>query len=104
MVSVQNCQPSLWSSGKPVSLVLGTEKRHKEMTLARKAKKGWGSQGSKMASSDLRGKPEATKQKSYDAIRVYWAPVLTRGKLHIALLTVPTSLKTISTESIMLPP
>ena len=39
-----------------------------------------------LSSENLRGKPESKKQKGYDAIRVYWAPVLTRGKFHIELL------------------
>jgi len=68
------------------TILARTEKRHKDMTLARKGKKGWGSQNSKMDSKDLRGKRESLKQKSHDSIRVYWAPILTRGKLHISLL------------------
>ena len=35
---------------------------------------------------NLRGKPEALKQASWDAIRVWWVPVLARGKLHLELL------------------
>ncbi len=39
-----------------------------------------------MKSTSLRGKREALKQKSYDGVRVYWAPVLARGKFHIEIL------------------
>ena len=39
-----------------------------------------------MNSTSLRGKREALKQKSYDGVRVYWAPVLARGKFHIEVL------------------
>ena len=38
-----------------------------------------------MFSQNLRGKQEALKQKSWDTIRVWWAPVLARGKLHIEI-------------------
>lgn len=63
-----------------------TEKRHWEMTLARKGTRGWISSKTKLESRNLRGKKEALKQKSWDSIRVWWAPVLSRGKLHIELL------------------
>lgn len=63
-----------------------TEKRQQEMTLARKGKKGWGSPKVRKRSANLRGKAEALKQKSWDSIRVWWAPVLARGKLHLELL------------------
>ena len=47
---------------------------------------GWRSKKSKMMSKKLRGKPEALKQNSWDAVRVYWAPVFSRGQLHIEML------------------
>ena len=68
------------------SLLPRSEKRHNQMILSRKGGKGWLSKGSKLKSKALKGKPEARKQKGYDAVRVYWAPILTRGKLHIELL------------------
>ncbi len=46
------------------------------MTLARKGAKGWMSSKTKLKSKSLRGKKEALKQKSWDSIRVWWAPVL----------------------------
>lgn len=63
-----------------------TQKKHEEQILARKAKKGWGSKKTKLKSRNLKGNVAAIKQKSYDSIRVWWAPVLMRGKLHIELL------------------
>ena len=39
-----------------------------------------------MDDKNLRGKKEARKQKSYDSVRVWWAPVLTRGKFHVEIL------------------
>ena len=56
------------------------------MTLARKGKRGWGSRKTRKQSANLRGKAEALKQRSWDTIRVWWAPVLARGKLHLELL------------------
>lgn len=56
------------------------------MTLARKGSRGWGSENSKLDDKNLRGKKEVLKQKGYDSIRVWWAPVLTRGKLHVEIL------------------
>jgi hypothetical protein len=63
-----------------------TLKKHEEQILARKSKKGWGSKKTKLKSRNLKGNVAATKQKSYDSIRVWWAPVLMRGKLHIEVL------------------
>ena len=68
------------------SILPRTEKRHLEMTLARKGGRGWGSENSKLDDKNLRGKKECLKQKGYDSVRVWWAPVLTRGKLHVEIL------------------
>jgi hypothetical protein len=68
------------------SILPRSEKKATEQALARKGKKGWGSDDCKMFSQNLRGKQEALKQKSWDTIRVWWAPVLARGKLHIEVL------------------
>ena len=35
---------------------------------------------------NLPGKKSALRQNSWDAIRVWWAPILTRGKLHVEIL------------------
>ena len=68
------------------SILARTEKRHVEMTLARKGKKGWQSKGTKKASRNCKGNQASLKQKSHDSIRVWWAPVLSRGKLHVEVL------------------
>ena len=56
------------------------------MTLARKGSKGWMSEESKGNSINLPGKKSSLKQNSWDAIRVWWAPTLTQGKLHVEIL------------------
>ena len=63
-----------------------SEKKHLEIVLSNKGGKGWSSSKTKLQSKKLRGKPEARKQKSYGTIKVWWAPVLTRGKLHVEML------------------
>lgn len=60
-----------------------SEKKADEQALARKGIKGWSSDDSKLFSQNLKGKKEALKQKSWDTVRVWWAPILSRGKLHI---------------------
>ena len=37
-------------------------------------------------SRNLRGNPESKKQVQRDGVRIYWAPILTRGKLHLEVL------------------
>ena len=44
------------------------------------------SKASKGASANLRGQRTALKQNSWDAICVWWAPILTQGKLHVEIL------------------
>ena len=56
------------------------------MVLARKGRKGWTSKKTAKRSAKLRGNASAIKQNSWDSIKVWWAPVLTRGKLHVELL------------------
>ena len=68
------------------SILPRTTKRHQEMVLARKGNKGWMSSKSKRTSKNLKGKASARKQNSWDSVKVWWAPVLTRGKLHIEML------------------
>ena len=63
-----------------------SEKKHDEIVLSNKGGKGWSSAKTKLKSAKLRGKPEARKQKSYGTIKVWWTPVLTRGKLHVEVL------------------
>ena len=68
------------------SILARTEQRQQMMTLARKGTKGWMSADSKAESKNLLGKKTALKQNSWDAIRVWWAPILTQGKLHVEIL------------------
>ena len=65
------------------SILPRSEKRHQEMKLARKGKKGWGSQATKKDSKNLKGNTSSLKQKSHDSIKIWWAPILARGKLHV---------------------
>jgi len=60
----------------------------KEQAQARKGSKGWMSEGTQMYSQNLRAAKTALKQNSWDTIRVWWAPVLLRGKVHVELLGV----------------
>ena len=68
------------------SILPRSEKRHKEMVQAHRRRKGWGSQKTKRKSRKLQGKKSSLKQNSWDSVRVWWAPILTRGKLHVEML------------------
>ena len=65
------------------SITPRTEAKAAEQALARKGKRGWVSDDAKGSSENLRGNEGVLKQNSFDAERMYWAPVLTRGKLHV---------------------
>ena len=65
------------------SVLPPTQKKAQDMALARKGKKGWMSKGSQAQSQNLRGPKHHLKLNSSDTVRVWWTPVLTRGKLHI---------------------
>ena len=58
-------------------------KKATEQALARKGSKAWVSNDAKHWSRNLKGKKEALKQNSWDAVRVWWLAVLVRGKLHV---------------------
>ena len=60
-----------------------SEQKANEQALARKGGKGWMSEGCQMYSRNLRGKKETLKQKSWNTYKVWWMPVLSRGKLHV---------------------
>ena len=68
------------------SILPRTEQMAEEQLIARKGKKGWGSKKTKKVSKNLKGNASALKQKGYGTIKVWWAPILTRGKLHIEIL------------------
>jgi hypothetical protein len=65
------------------SILPRSEQKATEQALARKGNKGWTSPGAELHSVNLRGAKTSEKQHSWDTIRVWWAPILTRGKLHI---------------------
>ena len=68
------------------TILARTEKRWNEIALAKKRGKGWQSKKSKMKNINLKGRAESYKQIGRGAIRVWWAPILSRGKLHIEIL------------------
>ena len=57
-----------------------------EQALSRKGKKGWMSKSQKTKNYNLRGDDKQLKLNSWGTVRIYWAPVVTRGKLHIIFL------------------
>lgn len=67
------------------SILPTTEQSASDQALARKGTKGWVSPGSELATVNLRGRAEVLKQKSWNTQKVWWAPVLARGKLHVVL-------------------
>ena len=68
------------------SILPRSAQRNQEMVLSRKAKKGWASEATRLESRHFCGTPENLKQNSWDSIRVYWAPVLSQGKVHLVYL------------------
>ena len=65
------------------SIIPLSEKKANEMALARKAKKGWISPGSELSAENSKGNPESLKQRSWNTMRIWWYPMLARGKLHV---------------------
>ena len=63
-----------------------TKKKASDQALARKGGSGWISPGSEAASENLRGRKEDLKLCGSECVRVYWMPILARGKLHLELL------------------
>ena len=63
-----------------------TEKKEQELALARKAGKSWMIPGSEMHATNLRGPKATLKMNSWDTERLWWAPVLAKGKLHVEVL------------------
>ena len=57
-----------------------------EQALSRKGRKGWMSKSKKNKNYNLRGSGKALKMNSWDTVRIFWAPVLSRGVLHIIFL------------------
>ena len=70
------------------SILPRTQRKATEMALARKGGKGWMSKSSQQASQNLRMPQHVLKLSSSDTIRMWWAPILARGKLHAEPLPV----------------
>ena len=68
------------------SILPRTQQKAQELALARKGGKGWMSDGSRGRAINLRGNSSALKQNSWNTVRVWWVPILARGKLHVELL------------------
>ena len=68
------------------TIVARSAQKAAEQALSRKGKKGWMSKSKKNKNYNLRGDDKALKLNSWGTVKVYWAPVVTRGKLHIVFL------------------
>ena len=56
-----------------------------QQVLATKGKNGWISPGSEGYDRNLASNKSTLKQNSWDTLRIYWCPILFRGKLHIEI-------------------
>ena len=65
------------------SIVPRTQKKAQELALARKGGKGWMSKCSQQSSENYRLPKVLQKLNSSDTVRIWWVPILSRGKLHI---------------------
>ena len=68
------------------SILPRSETKAEEQVLARKAGRGWLSEGCQMSSQCLRGGKESIKMNSWDTERIWWVPILACGKLHVEVL------------------
>ena len=68
------------------SLLPTTEAKAAELALARKSNKTWCSVDALSDDENLRGDDRVLKTNSWDTKRVWWLPILTRGRLHIEML------------------
>ena len=68
------------------SIVARNAQKAAEQALSRKGKKGWMSKSKRNKNYNLRGDDKALKLNSWGTVKIYWAPVVTRGKLHIIFL------------------
>ena len=57
-----------------------------QLALARKGKRGWVSPDQAEYSRNLKGNEVVLKQNSWGIEKIWWIPVLVRGKLHVELL------------------
>ena len=68
------------------SILANCESMHHKQVMARKGRKGWGSKATRKKSKNLVGDKGPIKQNQWGTTRVWWAPILSRGKLHIEIL------------------
>ena len=68
------------------SILPRSRKKAQDMTFARKGGKGWMSKGSEGQPANQRQPQNVLKQNSSDTVKVWWVPILTRGKLHVESL------------------
>jgi hypothetical protein len=65
------------------SIVPRTRRKAQELALARKAGKGWMSKAFQESSENYKLPKVLLKLNSSDTVRIWWVPILSRGKLHI---------------------
>jgi hypothetical protein len=68
------------------SLLPLTKRKASAQASARKSGKFWGSKSDQQHSANLRKAKHVLKFKNKDVMRVWWVPILTRGKFHIEML------------------
>ena len=68
------------------SILPRTQSKANQQKTARKGKKYWGSKAEQQYSHNLRGSKRVLKMRSSDTVRVWFVPILARGKLHIEVL------------------
>jgi len=68
------------------SILPGTEQKASEQACAKKGIKRWRSDDAKEYSRNLRPRASASTQAAWGDTKVFWAPVLTRGKFHVIVL------------------
>ena len=65
------------------SIIPLSQKKANEMALARKSGKGWISPGSELSAENSKGNESVLKQNGWNTMRIWWFPLLARGKLHV---------------------
>ena len=65
------------------TIIPRSELKAAQQALARKGGSGWMSPGCQLYSRNLKGEMYSVRQNSSDTSKVWWMPVLVRGKLHV---------------------
>ena len=68
------------------TILATTEKKAAELALARKGNRTWCSEDSLADDTNLCGDKKVLKMNSWDTMRIWWTPILSRGKLHVEIL------------------